>query len=272
MNPTTVTINQTALTIKEHQSQRVVTLKEIDTVHRRPEGTARRNFTTNRAHFIEGVDFFTITQPDEIRSLGLERPQGGTPDKVTLVTESGYLMLVKSFTDDLAWAVQRQLVNTYFRATDHHVTLEAMIADPNTTIKLLTALKNEQEHRKELEAQAEANAPKVVFADAVTASHTSILIGELAKLLKQNGVETGQNRLFDWLRNNGYLIRRQGVDYNMPTQRSMELGLFEIKETSIATPAGVRITKTPKVTGKGQQYFVDLFLGDKGVTQCPAHA
>lgn len=136
----------------------------------------------------------------------------------------------------------------------------------------LRALADAEEKRQALEAQAEANAPKVLFADAVATSHTSILIGELAKLLKQNGVETGQNRLFDWLRNNGYLIRRQGVDYNMPTQRSMELGLFEIKETSVATPAGVRITKTTKVTGKGQQYFVDLFLGDKGVTQCPAHA
>ena len=129
----------------------------------------------------------------------------------------------------------------------------------------LRALAESVEQRQALEAQAEANAPKVVFADAVTASHTSILIGELAKLLKQNGVETGQNRLYDWLRKNGYLIRRNGVDHNMPTQRSMELGLFEIKETSVATPAGVRITKTPKVTGRGQQYFVDLFLRNKAV-------
>lgn len=127
-----------------------------------------------------------------------------------------------------------------------------------------------QAENKALEAQAEADRPKVLFADAVTTSHTSILIGELAKLLKQNGVETGQNRLFDWLRNNGYLIKRNGADYNMPTQRSMELGLFEIKETSVATPGGVRITKTPKVTGKGQQYFVDLFLKDRGVNVCPA--
>lgn len=136
----------------------------------------------------------------------------------------------------------------------------------------LRALAESVEQCQALEAQAEANSPKVLFADAVATSHTSILVGELAKLLKQNGVETGQNRLYGWLRKNGYLIRRQGVDYNMPTQRSMELGLFEIKETSVATPAGVRITKTTKVTGKGQQYFVDLFLGDKGVTQCPAHA
>ena len=141
-------------------------------------------------------------------------------------------------------------------------TLERMIADPDTTIKLLTALKEEQQKRKELEAQAEANRPKVLFADAVATAKTSILIGELAKLLKQNGVkDMGQNRLFDWMRNNGYLIRRKGTDYNMPTQRSMELGLMEIKETSISHADGhVSITKTPKITGKGQQYFINRLM------------
>jgi len=135
----------------------------------------------------------------------------------------------------------------------------------------LRALAESVEQRQALEAQAEANAPKVLFADAVAASHTSILVGELAKLLKQNGVNIGQRRLFDWLRKNGYLIRRSSSDYNMPSQRAMELGLFEIKEASVATPDGVRVTKTPKVTGKGQQYFVDLFLRKKGVSPCPAH-
>ena len=115
---------------------------------------------------------------------------------------------------------------------------------------------------KMLEAEKEANRPKVLFADSVAASNTSILVGELAKLLKQNGVDTGQNRLFDWMRNNGYLIRREGTDYNMPTQRSMELGLFEIKETSITHADGhVTVNKTPKVTGKGQQFFINMFLG-----------
>lgn len=116
MNALTVTINKTELPIKEYHGQRVVTLKEIDTVHNRPDGTARRNLNANKDHFIEGTDFFVLDQPSEIRTLGFERPQGGTPQSVTLITESGYLMLVKSFTDDLAWAVQRQLVNTYFRA------------------------------------------------------------------------------------------------------------------------------------------------------------
>lgn len=103
--------------------------------------------------------------------------------------------------------------------------------------------------------------PKVVFADAVATSHTSILVGELAKILKQNGIDMGQKRLFAWLREKGYLIKRQGTDYNMPTQKSMELGLFEIKEGSYVNGSGVNITtKTPKITGKGQQYFINKFL------------
>ena len=103
--------------------------------------------------------------------------------------------------------------------------------------------------------------PKALFADAVETSHTSILVGELAKILKQNGVETGQNRLFQWLRDKGYLIARKGTDRNMPTQKSMELGLFEIKERTINNPNGtVTVTKTPKVTGKGQTYFINRFL------------
>lgn len=113
-----------------------------------------------------------------------------------------------------------------------------------------------------LESEIEANRPKVLFADAVATAKTSILIGELAKLLKQNGVkDMGQNRLFDWMRKNGYLIRRKGTDYNMPTQRSMELGLMEIKETSVSHADGyVSITKTPKITGKGQQYFINRLM------------
>lgn len=140
-------------------------------------------------------------------------------------------------------------------------TLQAAILNPDTMIQLCQQLKTEQDQRKALDKQAKADRPKVLFADAVSTAKTSILIGELAKLLKQNGVDVGQNRLFDWLRSNGYLIRRCGSDYNMPTQRAMELGLFEIKETSIAHSDGhTTVNKTPKVTGRGQQYFVNKFL------------
>lgn len=105
--------------------------------------------------------------------------------------------------------------------------------------------------------------PKVLFAQAVETAQTSILIGDLAKILKQNGISIGQKRLFEWLRNNGYLIKT-GSSFNMPTQRAMELNLFEVKESTINNPDGsIRITKTPKVTGKGQEYFINKFLGEK---------
>lgn len=121
------------------------------------------------------------------------------------------------------------------------------------------------EAQKTIEAQTaeiERMKPKEIFADAVAASRTSILIGDLAKLLRQNGAETGQRRLFDWLRGNGYLIKRKGSDWNMPTQRSMELGLFEVKESTVNNPDGsVRTNRTTKVTGKGQQYFINKFIG-----------
>lgn len=114
---------------------------------------------------------------------------------------------------------------------------------------------------KEAQATIAEMKPKALFADSVSLSHTSILVGDLAKLLKQNGINIGANRLFSWLRENGYLIRQKGTSYNMPTQKSMELGLFGIKETSITHSDGrVSISKTPKVTGKGQQYFINKFL------------
>lgn len=120
------------------------------------------------------------------------------------------------------------------------------------------------EAQKTIEAQneeIERMRPKEIFADAVSTSHTSILIGELAKLLKQNGVDTGQNKLFAWMRENGYLIKRKGTDWNMPTQKAMEMGLFEVKESTVNNPDGsVRINKTTKATGKAQIYFLNLLL------------
>lgn len=136
--------------------------------------------------------------------------------------------------------------------------------DFNSPEKIMArALLLADEKIQKLETQIEADKPKVLFADAVSASHTSILVGELAKLISQNSYKIGANRLFAWMRENGYLIKRKGSDWNMPTQRSMEMGLFEIKETNIQHPDGhVTITKTSKVTGKGQQYFINKFLDD----------
>lgn len=141
-------------------------------------------------------------------------------------------------------------------------TLEEALANPDFLIKLATELKNEKEARKKLEDKIKAYKPKVLFAEAVNTSHTSILIGDLAKILRQNGYQTGQNRLFETLRNEGYLMKG-GSSKNMPTQRAMELGLFEVKETTINNPDGsIRVTKTTKVTGAGQQYFINMFLAN----------
>ena len=139
--------------------------------------------------------------------------------------------------------------------------IEEALLNPDTIIKLATNLKAEREKRMELERQAEKDKPLVTFANSVSVAKASILVGELAKLLKQNGIEMGQNRLFTWMRENGYLISRKGADYNMPTQRSMEMELFEIKLTTISHGDGhTSLNKTPKVTGKGQIYFINLFL------------
>lgn len=138
---------------------------------------------------------------------------------------------------------------------------EAALTDPDFIIRLATSLKEERQRRAELEAQAALNAPKVVFADAVSVSRTSILVGDLAKILKGNGVDVGATRLFRWMREHGFLINRKGSDWNSPTQKSMELGLFKIKETVVTHSDGhTTINKTPKVTGKGQQYFIERFL------------
>ena len=141
--------------------------------------------------------------------------------------------------------------------------VDDLINNPDLAIKAFTALKEEKERNRALQEDNDRMRPKEIFADAVAASDTSILIGDLAKLLRQNGIEMGQKRLFVWMRENGYLIKRKGADWNMPTQKSMELGLLEVKERIINNPDGsARIIKTTKVTGKGQQYFINKFLGD----------
>lgn len=144
------------------------------------------------------------------------------------------------------------------RKTGGYISGQETMTDSELMAKaLLVAHRQIEERNKQIAAMQ----PKALFADAVSASSTSILVGELAKLLKQNGVDMGQKRLFQWLRDNGYLIKQQGVSRNMPTQRSMEMGLFEIKESTHLDSNGNNIIcKTPKVTGKGQVYFTNKFL------------
>ena len=139
-------------------------------------------------------------------------------------------------------------------------TLEKALTSPDFLIELATKLKEEQAKRIELETKIEEDKPKVLFAQAVETSKSTILVGDLAKILRQNGVNIGQRRLFDWLRDNGYLMKA-GSSRNLPTQSAMDAGLFEIKESTVNNPDGsIRINKTTKVTGKGQTYFVNKFL------------
>lgn len=139
--------------------------------------------------------------------------------------------------------------------------IEEVLLNPDTIIKLATELKEKNQMIKEKEKQLEEAKPKVIFADAVSASNTTILISDLAKILKQNGIDIGAKRLFQWLRDNNYLIKRKGADFNSPTQMAMNLKLFTIKETVITHSDGhTTINKTTKVTGKGQKYFINKFL------------
>ena len=195
----------------------------------------------------------------------------GREQHPTIINESGLYSLVLSSKLPTAKQFKRWITSEVLpsiRKTGGYIAGQKELSPAELMAKaLLVAQKTlgeRQAHIAELEAENTANKPKVIFADAVSASERSILVGELAKLLRQNGVEIGQNRLFDWMRQNGFLIRRQGTDYNMPTQKAMEIGLFEIKETSVVHSAGnVTINKTPKVTGKGQVYFINRFLDRK---------
>jgi len=170
-----------------------------------------------------------------------------------LLTRDGFSLLAMGFTGAKALEWKLKFIEAFNRMEE-----ELKSTLPAGKHLLALAVLEAQKTIEDQDKQIKELIPKGVFADSVAASDTTILIGELAKILKQNGVDTGQKRLFAWLRENGYLIKRKGTDYNMPTQRSMEMVLFEIKETSIAHSDGhVTINKTPKVTGKGQIYFIN---------------
>lgn len=192
----------------------------------------------------------------------------GGKQELTVISESGLYNVIllsrKPEARDFKRWVTHEILPTIRKHGAYITTgkLEEIMNDPDAWIKVLTALKEERRTKEHLQLQAAVDRPKVVFADAVSVSDGTILIGELAKILKGNGIEIGQNRLFERLRQDGFLIKRKGTDHNAPTQKAMELGLFKVKETAITHPDGhVTISKTTKVTGKGQQYFVNYFLG-----------
>lgn len=183
----------------------------------------------------------------------------GQNRNMTIINESGLYSLVLSSKLPSAKKFKRWVTSEVLPAL--RKTGQYQVKELSGSELMAKALIEAQNVLAAKDKQIEEMKPKALFADAVATSHTSILVGELAKILKQNGIEMGQKRLFAWLREKGYLIKRQGTDYNMPTQKSMDLGLFEIKEGSYVNGSGVNITtKTPKVTGKGQQYFINKFL------------
>jgi len=202
----------------------------------------------NQYGFVENQDFVVFTDVGE-------NPAGGRPSKEYNLTIDMAKEMSMVERNEKGKQARLYFIECERRAKDPM----ALLSDPAHLRSLLLTY---SERVETLELENETMKPKALFADAVSTSHTSILVGEMAKILKQNGVEDmGQNRLFAWLRDNGYLIKRKGTDFNMPTQKSMDLKLFEIKERTIVNPDdSTRITKTSKITGKGQLYFINLFL------------
>lgn len=203
---------------------------------------------------------------DDEKGVTLSDTLGGK-QKLTIVNEAGLYSLVLGSRKPEAKAFKRwithEVLPTIRRTGGYVNSAEAFIGHylPHADESTRTMFRAQLKAIEELNAKIEADKPKVLFADAVSSSDTTILVGEMAKILKQNGVDIGQKRFFEWLRQNGYLIKRKGSEWNMPTQRSMELGLFEIKESTHLDGNGCNITtKTPKITGKGQQYFIGEFL------------
>lgn len=242
-------------------------------------GTVRTLTIDNEPYFV-GKDVATIlgyaktrnaiathVDDEDKKDAPIQGDLGGT-QLMTLINESGLYSLILSSKLPNAKKFKRWVTAEVLPSIRKHGaymtpdTLEKALYNPDFLIRLATELKDTQAHIKHLETKIDNDKPKVIFADAVSTSKSSILVGELAKIIKQNGVNIGQNRLFAWLRDNGYLIKRKGTDYNMPTQYSMDLQFFEVKETEVTHADGhITVSKTPKVTGKGQQYFINKFLG-----------
>lgn len=204
----------------------------------------------NFKEFEEGEDFTSVSRDTEVQN------NGGIQ-----VRELQDYALTIDMAKQLCMMSHTELGRKYRK---YFIELERKWNDPQEVVKRGYAIL--QNENTQLKLENEQMKPKALFADAVSVSKTTILVSELAKILRQNGVNIGANRLFAWMRENGYLISRKGTDWNMPTQRSMELGLFNIKETTITHSDGhTTISKTTKVTGKGQQYFINKFLKDKDI-------
>ena len=209
-------------------------------------------FDSNSQGFVEGEDFTSVLKGTEVQNNGGVQIRDLQDYNMTVDMAKHICLMSRT---EKGKKCRQYLINLEKAWNTPEQVMARALKVANKTIDSL------KETNTTLLIDYQRMKPKEIFADAVSASHTSILIGDLAKLIKQNGVDMGQKRLFLWLRENGYLIKRNGSDYNMPTQKSMDMNLFEVKESTVNNPDGsVRINRTTKVTGKGQQYFINKFL------------
>lgn len=238
----------------EYRAERVLTTEQLAQAYECGTDNIKRNFSNNKEHFEEGKHFFKL-EGDELKDLRGKNIHLQISPKTRclyLWTRRGASRHSKMLGTDRAWEMFDALEENYFNPRPKALTPAEQMAQG-----LLAAQKLLAEKDKRIEEMR----PKEIFADAVSVSKTDILIGDLAKLIKQNGHDIGQKRLFAWLREKGYLIKRKGLDWNMPTQRAMEMKLFRVKETVVTHADGhTTVNKTPKVTGKGQVYFVNKLL------------
>ena len=244
----------------EYRTERVLTTEQLAQAYECEPKQIKQNFNNNKAHFEEGRHYYKV-EGDELKDLRVENIDLQISPKTRclyLWTRRGASRHSKMLGTDRAWEMFDALEENYFNPRPKALTPAEQMAQG-----LLAAQKLLAEKDKRIEEMR----PKEIFADAVSVSKTDILIGDLAKLIKQNGHDIGQKRLFAWLREKGYLIKRKGLDWNMPTQKAMEMKLFRVKETVVTHSDGhTTVSKTPKVTGKGQIYFVNKFLRDKAAT------
>lgn len=238
----------------EYRTERVLTTEQLAQAYECGTDNIKRNFSNNKEHFEEGKHFFKL-EGDELKDLRGKNIHLQISPKTRclyLWTRRGASRHSKMLGTDRAWEMFDALEENYFNPRPKALTPAEQMAQG-----LLAAQKLLAEKDKRIEEMR----PKEIFADAVSVSKTDILIGDLAKLIKQNGHDIGQKRLFAWLREKGYLIKRKGLDWNMPTQKAMEMKLFRVKETVVTHSDGhTTVSKTPKVTGKGQVYFVNKFM------------
>ena len=241
----------------DYNGVRVLTTEQLAQAYECDTHSIQKNFNSNKDRFEEGKHYYKL-DGEELKNF--KASLGSSPivnnlkftSQLILWTRRGASRHSKMLGTDRAWEMFDALEENYFNPRPKALTPAEQMAQG-----LLAAQKLLAEKDKRIEEMR----PKEIFADAVSVSKTDILIGDLAKLIKQNGHDIGQKRLFSWLREKGYLIKRKGLDWNMPTQRAMEMKLFRVKETVVTHADGhTTVNKTPKVTGKGQVYFVNKFL------------